>query len=544
MRPIDLRQASLWYVAADQGEVDDQEKYKKLPTGPTEGGGSGGYGSGGGSSWSGGTDPHAPPASNATMPASGGGSSMPSSMPGSGSPAPVSYSPGAGSKQWEQQVELGLQRNGLPVTLAPQVEHQIDTESSGNPNAINNTDSNAQAGHPSQGLLQTIPSTFNTYHLPGDSMSITDPQANIDSAIGYAKSTYGPGLTNSQGNGMGSGHGYDEGGWLPPGKHTVWNNTGEPELVVPPGGFPDGKIPPKSDTGIHSGQLKSGPWLLEASGPTPPPGVAGSSMPSSMPGSSTPSGGTDWGKMPDVTMGPAAPPGWHPGATPTSDWVGPSSGGGSSSGSPSSSGGSNSSGGGGHPDGGPPSQNLTEALGRAGIDPKMYPMISGFSATEGNNPSGAPTLGFTDSQAGTSLDQHAQALAQQFKDRASVSGEFPHDGTPEQQASWMATTVGQNGSPSDWQGNAQPARSTYVDNIVKSMPTAPTMNPGTGGGSPVVSSIHSAPPKSGAYLLDASEHLADHDDVWSDVESTGAGVDPNELTEGERDKLKQSRWYR
>lgn len=125
-----------------------------------------------------------------------------------------------------------------------------------------------------------------------------------------------------------------------------------------------------------------------------------------------------------------------------------------------------------HPDGGPASANLTQALQRAGIDPSMYSTISGFSTTEGNNPSGAPTLGFTDSQAGGSLDQHAQALSKQIKDRASVTGEFPTSGTPEQKASWMATLVGQNGSSSDWQGNAQPARSTYVDNIVKNMPTA------------------------------------------------------------------------
>lgn len=127
---------------------------------------------------------------------------------GASAAEPVSFSPGAGVKQWESDVEQGLQRNGLPTSLAPQVEKQMQTESSGNPNAINNWDSNAVAGHPSQGLLQTIPSTFNTYHLPGDSTNIDDPQANIDSAIGYAKSRYGPSLMNGQGQGMGSGHGY------------------------------------------------------------------------------------------------------------------------------------------------------------------------------------------------------------------------------------------------------------------------------------------------------------------------------------------------
>jgi hypothetical protein len=144
-----------------------------------------------------------------------------------------------------------------------------------------------------------------------------------------------------------------------------------------------------------------------------------------------------------------------------------SGGGGSSGGAPSSRGHSMSA-----PGGGAPSQSLTEALQRAGIDPAMHPLISGFSTAEGNNPSGAPTLGFTDSQAGTTLDDHARALAQQLTDRQSVAGPFPHSGSPADQASWMATVVGQNGVSSDWQGNAQPARSDYVDRIVQNMPVS------------------------------------------------------------------------
>lgn len=141
--------------------------------------------------------------------------------------------------------------------------------------------------------------------------------------------------------------------------------------------------------------------------------------------------------------------------------------------------------------GGPPSKDLTEALQRAGIDPAMYPLISGFSATEGNNPSGAPTLGFKDTQAGTSLDEHAQALSKQLKDRTSVAGEFPHTGSPADQASWMATVVGQNGVPSDWAGEAQPARSDYVNNIVKNMPAATPATPAVS--TPATPSATSAP---------------------------------------------------
>lgn len=155
-------------------------------------------------------------------------------------------------------------------------------------------------------------------------------------------------------------------------------------------------------------------------------------------------------------------------------------GGGHGGGAPVSEGGGGGSAVGGNPAGGPPSQSLSEALTRAGIDPSMHPLISGFSKAEGNNPSGAPTLGFTDSQAGSTLDQHAQALAKQLQDRQSVSGPFPSGGSPHDQASWMATVVGQSGSPSDWQGHAQPARSDYVNRVVNGMPsptpapTAPT----------------------------------------------------------------------
>lgn len=142
----------------------------------------------------------------------GGSSTAPTGAPtGHGGPgAPSTYTPSGGVDQWQPQIEEALRRNNLPVTpeYINKVKTQVKSESSGNPKAINNTDSNAQAGHPSQGLLQTIPGTFNQYHLPGDSQDITDPQANLDSAIGYAKSRYGPSLMNEQGTGIGSGHAY------------------------------------------------------------------------------------------------------------------------------------------------------------------------------------------------------------------------------------------------------------------------------------------------------------------------------------------------
>jgi broad specificity phosphatase PhoE len=64
-------------------------------------------------------------------------------------------------------------------------------ESDGDPKAINNTDSNAAAGHPSQGLLQTIPETFAQYREPGLRGGILNPVANAAAAINYMFDRYG-----------------------------------------------------------------------------------------------------------------------------------------------------------------------------------------------------------------------------------------------------------------------------------------------------------------------------------------------------------------
>ena len=73
--------------------------------------------------------------------------------------------------------------------------------------------SNAAAGDPSRGLLQTIGSTFDAYHVAGTSTNIYDPLANIAAAINYARHVYGPSLMRG-GMGLGSGHGYALGGLI------------------------------------------------------------------------------------------------------------------------------------------------------------------------------------------------------------------------------------------------------------------------------------------------------------------------------------------
>ena len=141
--------------------------------------------------------------------------------------------PGAGVEQWRADVLKALAMLGLPASLANAVLYQMQTESGGNPLITNTTDINAQEGHPSTGLMQVIPSTFAAYHVAGTSNNINDPLANIAAAINYAEHVYGPTLMNSAGMGIGSGHGYDGGGWLQPSTAPI-NTTGRPEAVLTP----------------------------------------------------------------------------------------------------------------------------------------------------------------------------------------------------------------------------------------------------------------------------------------------------------------------
>lgn len=108
----------------------------------------------------------------------------------------------------------------------------ISRESGWNANAVNLTDSNAKAGHPSQGLAQTIPSTFNHY-VPAAlrSAGILNPVANVAAAIRYIVSRYGNITRVQQANASLPPKGYDNGGWLPPGLTMAYNGTGKSERI-------------------------------------------------------------------------------------------------------------------------------------------------------------------------------------------------------------------------------------------------------------------------------------------------------------------------
>ncbi len=83
-----------------------------------------------------------------------------------------------------------MDKHNIPGTYNG-LYRNIMRESSGNPNAINNWDINAQNGVPSIGLLQVIKPTFDAYHVPGTAWSQYDPVANLTAAANYAADRYG-----------------------------------------------------------------------------------------------------------------------------------------------------------------------------------------------------------------------------------------------------------------------------------------------------------------------------------------------------------------
>jgi hypothetical protein len=132
-----------------------------------------------------------PPAKAAAPP------SAPPSSPPSGGGAPSSScsdttGPGDNVTRWNPVVSCVLKKLGAFSTdNVKAVDIVIANESSGDPTAVNGTDSNAQAGHPSEGLVQTIQSTFDGYRCSGLPDDIFDPAANICAGMNYGIHNYG-----------------------------------------------------------------------------------------------------------------------------------------------------------------------------------------------------------------------------------------------------------------------------------------------------------------------------------------------------------------
>jgi soluble lytic murein transglycosylase-like protein len=103
---------------------------------------------------------------------------------------------------WIREAITILAANGTAIdeSSVDAIYTIIQKESGGNPNAVNNWDSNAAKGTPSKGLMQTIDSTFNAHALPGHK-DIFNPVDNIIAGVRYTYDRYGgfeghPGLAS------------------------------------------------------------------------------------------------------------------------------------------------------------------------------------------------------------------------------------------------------------------------------------------------------------------------------------------------------------
>lgn len=161
---------------------------------------------------------------------------------------------------------IGL--TGVPSNWLNALETIAMHESGGNPNAVNNWDINAQEGHPSEGLMQTIGPTFAAHMVPGHG-NILNPIDNAAAAINYIKAVYGsvfnvPGIRSMASGGAYQGYAdgtdYASGGWSwvgERGKELMYvprgaqitpheqlsRGTPQPQITVnPPGVYLDGRI--------------------------------------------------------------------------------------------------------------------------------------------------------------------------------------------------------------------------------------------------------------------------------------------------------------
>lgn len=138
---------------------------------------------------------------------------------------------GTGVARWRESVVRALKANGIEPNdfRVSKILATIQRESGGDPNAQNNWDSNARAGTPSIGLMQTIGPTFNDYKHPGHN-NIRNGYDNLLAAINYIKHRYG---TSDAAFNRVAAYGYANGGLVH--KNGVYElaEGDMPEYVIP-----------------------------------------------------------------------------------------------------------------------------------------------------------------------------------------------------------------------------------------------------------------------------------------------------------------------
>ncbi|MEU6582813.1 phage tail tape measure protein [Nocardia sp. NPDC046763] len=117
---------------------------------------------------------------------------------------------GAGAEQWAPVIAQALALEGLPTTpdYIAASEAQIMTESSGNPNIVQQIQDVNSGGNEGRGLVQVTPSTAAALGLADLGGNIFDPLTNLRLGMRWIKQRYGGDLLGVWGHG----HGYADGG--------------------------------------------------------------------------------------------------------------------------------------------------------------------------------------------------------------------------------------------------------------------------------------------------------------------------------------------
>ncbi|QIG58694.1 tape measure protein [Gordonia phage DatBoi] len=135
---------------------------------------------------------------------------------------------GGDVERWRPMVIAALRRNGFEPNRRNQdlMLAQIQSESGGNPSAVQGVIDVNSGGNEAVGLLQIAKGTWPGVRDPSLPDDRTDPWANMNAALRYYRGKYGEDL----GKMWGKGHGYDRGGIFEDGTFG-FNTSGKPEAV-------------------------------------------------------------------------------------------------------------------------------------------------------------------------------------------------------------------------------------------------------------------------------------------------------------------------
>ncbi len=97
------------------------------------------------------------------------------------------YPPGDLVERWRPLAMLALQTMSVDASIIDVMMHRIGVESTGDPNAINLTDSNADKGTPSMGILQCIAPTFREHAVSPYNNHIKSPFGSMLASLQYVK---------------------------------------------------------------------------------------------------------------------------------------------------------------------------------------------------------------------------------------------------------------------------------------------------------------------------------------------------------------------